>query len=79
MYWPLSAPRVFAAPPKPKAPPDEGESAAAGEYEEIQEDTAIIGLQTSRTGQLFATITATTLDIWQVSVRKVSLKLIDSD
>ena len=70
MYWPLGAPRIFAAPPRPKSPkPDETEiSLSEKEDEEDDRDKALLGLQASRSGQVFATITSKTLDIWQTTV-----------
>lgn len=68
MYWPLGAPRIYAATkPKRKKPKQDGtENAvdAAGE----EDASALLGHRVSRSGQMFATITATTLIIWQTSV-----------
>ena len=69
MYWSLGAPRVYAAAKRrrkhsldPDGNEDEEEEAKAKEAD------AVIGLRVSRNGQYFATITATTLLIWQTSV-----------
>lgn len=66
MYWPLGMPRVYTAPVKPMPHIDEDESSS--EDENGPDDRIIAGLQTSRNGAVFATITTTTLNIWQVSV-----------
>jgi hypothetical protein len=39
------------------------------------QDSSIIGLQVSRHGHIFTTITKTSLAIWQARVRCISLKL----
>lgn len=68
MYWPLSAPRVYAAPSKPELPLEDGHDVAQNGDEEKSEATALLGMQISRNGHIFATITVTTLNIWQSSV-----------
>ena len=70
MYWPLGTPRTYVVPKRPEFPADDSD-------DEDQEpasppmplDETILGLRVSRNGQIMATITATTLDIWQTSVR----------
>ena len=69
MYWPLGTPRVYIVPQRPKSHSDDDEE--EGESSQEPSSTTITGLQTSRNGAIFATITATTLSIWQVSVRAV--------
>ena len=68
MYWPSGAPRVFAAPKKRRPPSEEEDEKGQLEEEKVERDTTLCGLRVSRSGQLFATITSTTLDIWQSSV-----------
>ena len=68
MYWPLGAPRVYAATRRKwKYPgPKNGEE----EDEDVEERaTDILGLRVARNGLLFVTITETTLTVWQTSVR----------
>ncbi|MCJ1388668.1 hypothetical protein MMC18_001517 [Xylographa bjoerkii] len=66
MYWPLGAPRVYAARKvSPTAPPGNGQGGTQEDEEE--KFSALLGLQVSRDGQHFATITATSLNIWQTS------------
>ncbi len=69
MYWPLGAPRVYAATRRKRKPP-------TTEYEEEDSEdveekaTNILGLRVARNGHLFVTITETTLTVWQTSVRR---------
>ena len=68
MYWPLGAPRVYAAArPRQKPARTNGTSNSEGEAE-VKDATELLGLRVSRSGRLFATITAKTLTIWQSSV-----------
>ena len=69
MYWPLGAPKVYAATRRKRKPP------AIGDGEEESEDgkekaTNILGLRVARNGHLFVTITETTMTVWQTSVRR---------
>lgn len=67
MYWPLGAPKVYAATRRKRKPP-------SPEYEEddsedVEEKNAnILSLRVARNGHLFVTITQTTLTVWQTSV-----------
>ncbi|KAL8869054.1 MAG: hypothetical protein Q9174_004558 [Haloplaca sp. 1 TL-2023] len=65
MYWPMGAPQVYAANRKRRKEP-EFEDEEHGEAE-VEENPPILGLRTSRSGHLIATITATTMTIWQAS------------
>ena len=68
MYWPLGAPRVYAADRRKRKPPTpeyEEEGSEDGE----EKVTSILGLRVARNGHLFVTITETTLTVWQTSVR----------
>lgn len=67
MYWPLGAPRVFAAPKKRTPGPRDDDENGEG-VDEYDDDDFLLGLCVSRNGVLFATITATSLNIWQTSV-----------
>ncbi|KAL9128023.1 MAG: hypothetical protein Q9217_003217 [Psora testacea] len=67
MYWPLNAPRIYAAQRrkrKPQTPDTDGHEDADSED---TTDTAILGLRVARGGHLFTTITKTTLTVWQTS------------
>ena len=71
MYWPLSAPRVYAATKsKRKGSPAPDDNKGDEEQAKAEEAATILGLRVSRSGQFFATITAATLIIWQSSVRQ---------
>jgi hypothetical protein len=69
MYWPLGAPRVYAAKKRLRtsSPGSEEELFQNGEEHSV-DDGSLLELQISRGGHLFASITSTTLDIWQTSV-----------
>ncbi|KAI9870770.1 MAG: hypothetical protein M1830_003825, partial [Pleopsidium flavum] len=70
MYWPLGSPRIYAAsprPPDPKTSPDDGST-----------ETDLLALRVSRNGHLFATITSTTLTIWQTRPTAVLASVIRS-
>ncbi|KAL9594434.1 MAG: hypothetical protein Q9179_005398 [Wetmoreana sp. 5 TL-2023] len=66
MYWPMGAPQIYSANRKRRK--DHG-GYENGEQEEAEDEMSgtILGLRTSRSGHLIATITATTLTIWQAS------------
>ena len=72
MYWPLGTPRVYAAAKHRRKPVDtKGEDDDEDDDDNDPRDetsTALLGLRVSRNGQLFATITASTLTVWQSSV-----------
>lgn len=68
MYWPLGAPRVYAASKRRRKdkPPDDEE-----EDEDDAKDNGspnILGLRVARNGHLFVTITETALTVWQTAV-----------
>lgn len=67
MYWPLGAPRVYAASRKKRKPSDNSEEKENGEAEEAA--SRILGLRVARNGHLFITITETALTVWQTAVR----------
>ena len=60
MYWPLGAPRIYAANPRPQDPRTGTDDATA--------QTDLLALRVSRNGYLFATITTSTLTVWQTRV-----------
>ena len=68
MYWPLGAPRVYAASRRRRKPPISYEE--GGDVDNVEEagSAKIIGLQVARNGHLFVTITETALFVWQTSV-----------
>ena len=69
MYWPLGAPRVYAAAKRRrKNVSDSNGNEDEEEQAKAKSAAAVVGLRVSRNGQYFATITATTLLIWQTSV-----------
>lgn len=69
MYWPVGAPRVYAASKLRKKSSETGGSNGVSEAESNEQDAvALLGLRASRHGHLFATITATALTIWHTSV-----------
>lgn len=69
MYWPLGAPRVYAATRrKRKSSTPEFDEEDSEDVEE--KDTNILGLRVARNGHLFVTITKTALTVWQTSVRR---------
>ncbi|MCJ1321713.1 hypothetical protein MMC15_007058 [Xylographa vitiligo] len=66
MYWPLGAPRVYAA--RKISPPSATEIGQKGDQKDEEEKySALLGLRVSRNGQYFVTITTTSLNIWQTS------------
>ena len=69
MYWPLGAPQVYAA-TKGRRKNKTASDGHEGDDEQVtaEEAPAILGLRVSRNGQFIATLTATTLIIWQSSV-----------
>ena len=71
MYWPLGAPRVYAVNKLRKTSAPASDEDQSGN-ESVVEDNVIRGLEVSRNGHLFATITQTSLTIWQTSVSCIS-------
>ena len=79
MYWPLSAPRIYASSRKKRKPT---QRPAEGEEDEGSDDNVsetVLGLRVSRSGHLFATITETALIVWQTNVSATHSELADSD
>ena len=66
MYWPLGAPRVYAASRRKQKASDNNEEKEDGETEEAA--SHILGLRVARNGHLFITITGTALTVWQTAV-----------
>lgn len=66
MYWPLGAPRVYAASRRKRKPSENSEEKENGETEEAT--SRILGLRVARNGHLFITITETALTVWQTAV-----------
>lgn len=81
MYWPMGAAQIYSANRRRRkaCKSHEGqEEDNIGEQEEEEQEQEednqpIQGLRTSRNGHLIATITATTMTIWQASVRNQKL------
>ena len=84
MYWPLNAPKVYAAhngfrrANRGSAKSSAEASTLVGD-DALARDSTIIGLEVARNGHLFATITAITLTIWQLAVGPSGLLLARSD
>ena len=72
MYWPLGAPKVYAAARrKRKSSASENEEKDSEDVEDVKEKaTSILGLRVARNGHLFVTITENSLTVWQTSVRR---------
>ena len=72
MYWPLGAPKVYAAARrKRKSSASENEEKDSEDVEDVKEKaTSILGLRVARNGHLFVTITKNSLTVWQTSVRR---------
>lgn len=68
MYWPLGVPQIYAATQRRNPLRASGDGDYEDEAPESQ-SSALLGLRVSRNGHLFATITTTTMTIWQTSVR----------
>ena len=68
MYWPLGAPRVYAASRRRRKPRLEADDEKADDEPENTESRSILGLRVARHGHLFVTITDTALTVWQTSV-----------
>ena len=66
MYWPLGAPRVYAATRRKRKASDNNEEKENSETEEAA--SHILGLRVARNGHLFITITETALTVWQTAV-----------
>ena len=66
MYWPIGAPRVYAASRRKTKIPESGEEKEDGDAEEAASN--ILGLRLARNGHLFVTITETALAVWQTAV-----------
>jgi len=78
MYWPLGAPRVYAASRRKRKTKTEGSNE---KKDDDAEDTSIniLGLRLARNGHLFVTITDTALTVWQTSVCARTLCFTGSD
>lgn len=66
MYWPLGAPKVYAASRRKRKPPVQENAKKDGEDVD-RKLTNILGLRVARNGHLFVTITEITLTVWQTS------------
>jgi len=75
MYWPLGAPRVYAASRRRRKTAVRLNDDTEDGEEDEQASSAILGLRVSRNGLLFATITRTTLTVWQTSVCSIVLTI----
>jgi hypothetical protein len=83
MYWPVGVPRIYALnsianrstleadedqrDPQEETPGNENEGEKIAEASQAP-DASVIGLQVSRNGHIFATITRSSLAIWQARV-----------
>ena len=79
MYWPLGAPKVYAAARRRRKLSKDGSDSEEDEQNAESPSEAILGLRVARNGHLFATITTATLNVWHASVRMISLVLSVSD
>ncbi|KAL8830879.1 MAG: hypothetical protein Q9170_005537 [Blastenia crenularia] len=71
MYWPMGAARIYSANRRRRK---HSKGHIDGEQRPEEDDEPpILGLRTSRSGHLIATVTATTMTIWQASVRDLVL------
>lgn len=70
MYWPLGAPRVYAADKRRWKASKASNSDAQTSRDDDEQPNTILGFRVARNGQLFATITVSALTIWQTSVRE---------
>ena len=78
MYWPLGAPQIYAAPPRElKLRP--GHDNEEKEEKKNKDAATIQDFMVSRSGHLLATITQTTMSIWQTSVRNQNKSMSGSD
>ncbi|KAL8669805.1 MAG: hypothetical protein Q9168_005624 [Polycauliona sp. 1 TL-2023] len=66
MYWPTGAARIYSANPTRRNGHDHRD-AEEGEEAHSDDSDAVLGLRTSRSGHLIATITATRITVWQAS------------
>ncbi len=71
MYWPLGAPRVYAASRRKRKAPASNDKDEESEDVEEGAATNILGLRIARNGHLLVTITETALTVWQTSVRVI--------
>ena len=69
MYWPLGAPKVYAA-ARRKRKTSISEDGEKDGVDVEEKATNILGLRVARNGHLFVTITETSLTVWQISVCK---------
>ncbi|KAK4694219.1 RAB6A-GEF complex partner protein 1, partial [Lecanoromycetidae sp. Uapishka_2] len=67
MYWPLGAPRVYAASRRKRKTSDLNDEEKEAKDAEEGEATNILGLRVARNGHLFVTITETALTVWQTT------------
>ena len=68
MYWPLGAPKIYAAHRRKRKAQDDNDRADEDSESEEQANEPFTGLQLSRHGRRFTTITETALSVWQTSV-----------
>lgn len=68
MYWPLGAPRIYAASRRRRRPYDDGDKEEVNSERPESDRENILGLRISRSGRLFTTITESSLSVWQTSV-----------
>lgn len=75
MYWPLGAPRVYAASRRKRKASVSHKEEEETEKVDEGEATNILGLRVARNGHLFVTITETALTVWQTSVCNVRYRV----
>lgn len=68
MYWPLGAPRVYAAQQSTKQTVRSDDEEGNTSEHETKGDASLLGIRVAKNGHYFATITAQTLSIWQTTV-----------
>lgn len=79
MYWPLGAPRVYAASRRRRKHAPSGLASGDGDIGDEEGSEAILGLRVSRNGLLIAVISETTLTLWQTNVRRPTPSMTSSD
>ena len=79
MYWPLGAPRIYVSSRRRRKLAAEESATDEDEEQEAEVPEPIVGFRVSRNGTMFATISATDLNIWHSNVSLSSSKSAASD
>lgn len=69
MYWPMGAAQIYSANRRRRKDWEKQDNVEKNGTEQDEDCDPILGMRTSRNGHLIATITTTTMTIWQASVR----------